>query len=264
MKILAIIGSGRKKGNTSTIASMLLKRINELAIAEDEQIQVEKLFLVDYELKHCLGCRACMDRGEDKCPLKDDLTKIKAKIDEADAVIFGSPVYIDNVSSMMKALIDRLAYICHRQEFYKKFALVYSTSGGSANKHTNRTMAGALLSWGFNLIGTAGFIIKHHNSGLEIEEKYSKNLDRLAKKIYVSVFDELYLKPSILALAMFRLQQKERADPKKAHPLDYKYWKEKGWKKQEANYYIEHQSSKIKILLSIILYKTISMIFVDS
>ncbi len=263
MKILVIIGSGRKKGNTSTIASMLLKRICELAISEDKQLQVEKLFLVDYELMHCIGCRACMDRGEDKCPLNDDLTKIKTKIDEADAVIFGSPVYIDNVSSMMKALIDRLAYICHRQEFYKKMALVYSTSGGSANKHTNRTIAGALLSWGFNLIRTAGFIIKHHDSDLEIESKYSKNLDRLAKKVYSSVNDKQYLTPSILSLAMFRLQQRERANPAKAHPLDYKYWKEKGWQKSEANYYINHRSSKVRIFLSIILYKTISMIFVD-
>ena len=263
MKILAIIGSGRKSGNTSSIASILLRRISELAIAEEKKLQVEKLFLVDYELKHCIGCRACMDRGEEKCPQKDDLTKIKAKIDEADAVIFGSPVYIDNVSSMMKALIDRLAYICHRQEFYKKMALVYSTSGGSANKHTNRTMAGALLSWGFNLIGTAGFIIKHHNSDLEIEEKYSKNLDKLAKEVYTSVANKHYLKPSILSLAMFRLQQRERADPIKAHPLDYKYWKEKGWQKSESNYYLNHQSSKFRVFLSIILYKAISIIFVD-
>jgi len=263
MKILVIIGSGRKKGNTSTIASILLKRINELAIAEDKQLQVDKLFLVDYELKHCLGCRTCMDRGEEKCPLKDDLTKIKAKIDEADAVIFGSPVYIDNVSSMMKALIDRLAYICHRQEFYKKMALVYSTSGGSANKHTNRTIAGALLSWGFNLIGTAGFIIKHHDSDIEIEEKYAKNLDKLAKKVYTSVVNEQYLNPSILSLAMFKLQQRERANPEKAHPLDYKYWKEKNWTNPRTNFYINHESNFLKKVLSIVVFRTISLLYVN-
>jgi multimeric flavodoxin WrbA len=262
MKILVIIGSGRKKGNTSTIASMLLKRIRELAISEDKQLQVEKLFLVDYELMHCLGCRACMDRGEDKCPLNDDLAKIKTKIDEADVVIFGSPVYIDNVSSVMKALIDRLAYICHRQEFYKKMALVYSTSGGSANKHTNRTMAGALLSWGFNLIGTAGFIIKHHDSDLEIESKYSKNLDSLARKVYTSVIDKQYLTPSILSLAMFRLQQRERGNPEKAHPLDYKYWKEKNWANPNTNYYIKHESNILKRVLSTIVFRTISLLYV--
>jgi multimeric flavodoxin WrbA len=263
MKVLAIIGSGRKKGNTSTIGSMLLKRIEDLAIEEDKQLHVEKLFLADYDLKHCLGCRNCMDRGEDKCPLKDDLTKVKSKIDEADSIIFGSPVYIDNVSSMMKALIDRLAYICHRQEFYKKTAFVYSTSGGSSNSHTNRTMAGALLSWGFNLIGMDGFIIKHHNTETEIEEDYAKKMDKIAAKIYRSVIDRKYLTPSVLALAFFRLQQRERADPEKAHPLDYKYWKENGWEKSETNYYIEHKSSKLRILFSIILYKTISIIFVN-
>jgi multimeric flavodoxin WrbA len=262
MKILTIISSGRKQGNTSKIASMLLRRVEEQAKQEGKIIQLEKLFLADYELKHCLGCRTCMDRGEEKCPLKDDLTEIKAKIDEADAVIFGSPVYVGNVSSMMKALIDRLAYICHRQEFYKKAAFVYSTSGGSTNKHTNRTIAGSLLSWGFNLKGTAGFIIKHHDSEIEIEEKYAKNLDKIAKKVYRSVIDKQYLKPTALSLAMFKLQQRERADPEKAHPLDYKYWNENGWKKSEANYYIKHQSSKFRIFLSVILYKTISILFV--
>lgn len=262
MKVLAIIGSGRKNGNTSTIASMLLERIEELAVNEEEQFHIEKLFLVDYDLKHCLGCRNCMDRGEDKCPLKDDLREIKRKIDESDSIIFGSPVYIDNVSSIMKALIDRLAYICHRQEFYEKTAFVYSTSGGSSNSHTNRTMAGALLSWGFNLIGTGGFIIKHHETEEEIEKEYNKKLDRFAKKIYRSVIDKQYLTPSVLSLAMFRLQQRERADPEKAHPLDFKFWEEKGWKKSETNYYIDHQSSKFRILLSIILYKTISLLFV--
>ncbi|MHA2309316.1 MAG: flavodoxin family protein, partial [Candidatus Heimdallarchaeaceae archaeon] len=89
MKILAIIGSGRKQGNTSNIASLILKRIEKLADGEENHLYVEKLFLADYDLMHCLGCRACMDRGEEKCPLKDDLTRIKAKIDEADTVIFG-------------------------------------------------------------------------------------------------------------------------------------------------------------------------------
>jgi len=262
MKVLAIITSGRKKGNTSMIASFLLDRIKKLAIDEKKQLQVEKLFLSDYELKHCLGCRTCMDRGEEKCPLKDDLKEIKAKIDEAEAIIFGSPVYVGNVSSMMKALIDRLAYICHRQEFYRKVAFVYSTSGGSTNKQTNRTIAGALLSWGFNLLGTAGFIIKHHESEEKIEELYTKKLDKIAEKVYRNVINERYLTPSTLSLAMFKLQQRERADPEKAHPLDYKYWKENGWKKTEANYYFEHQSSKFRTFLSIVLYKAISLLFV--
>ncbi len=261
MKFLIIISSGRKKGNTSKVASLLIKRIERLA-AEEEQIQIEKLFLTDYDLKHCIGCRNCMDRGEEKCPLDDDLHKIKRKIDEANAIVFGSPVYIDNVSSSMKALIDRLAYICHRQEFYEKTAFVYSTSGGSSNKHTNRAIAGALLSWGFNLIGMAGFKTSHFDSEFELEERYEKTLNGMAMKIFGSVKNRSYLTPSALSLAMFRLQQKHRANPEIAHPLDFRYWKEMGWAESGTDYYIEHRTNFLKTILSRLIYATISLIFV--
>ena len=262
MKFLIIVSSGRKSGNTSKVASLLLKKIEKLASEDKEQFQVEKLFLTDYNLKHCIGCRNCMDRGEERCPLNDDLSKIKMKLDEADSIIFGSPVYVDNVSSVMKALIDRLAYICHRQEFYEKSAFVYSTSGGSSNKHTNRAIAGALLSWGFNLLGTAGFITDYFDSEAEVVEKYGKKLDQMAKKVYESVKKKSYQNPSVLSLAIFKLQQKHRANPKISHPLDYKYWKEKGWAESGANYYGEHKTKLLKLVISRILYATISFIFV--
>jgi len=119
MKVLIIIGSGRKRGNTANVANLLIKRIEEKASKDGNVLEIDKLHLSDYDLRHCIGCRNCMDRGEDRCPLNDDLYIIKKKMDESDVIIFGSPVYIDNVSSMMKSLIDRLAYICHRQEFYE-------------------------------------------------------------------------------------------------------------------------------------------------
>ncbi len=264
MKALIIIGSGRKKGNTSMVASLLKRNIEKKASEDGKNVEVEKLFLADYNLKHCLGCRNCMDRGEDKCPLTDELYKIKSKIDAADVIIFGSPVYVDNVSSMMKALIDRLAYICHRQEFYMKSAFVYSTSGGSSTKKTNNTIVGALLSWGFNFLGRSGFIISHHDTKEETEKKYKSSLAKISKKVYRSMKQKSFRRPSIISLAIFKLQQRERANPEKAHPLDYKYWKERGWDNPKINYYSEHQTGIPKLILSRILYRTISLLFVKN
>jgi len=262
MKVLTIIGSGRKKGNTSKVSSLLMKKIETLAKSEGEIIDVEELFLSDYDIRHCIGCRICMNRGEEKCPLDDDLPKIKSKVDKADAVIFASPVYVGDVSSMMKALIDRLAYICHRQEFYTKNAFVYSTSSGSGNGHTNRSIAGALISWGFNLLGTEGFKTDCFDTKEEIEQKYRRKLDRIAEKIFYGLKNQIYMKPSVLSLAMFKLQQRERANPEIAHPLDYQYWKDRDWADSSVNYYFKHKTGQVKMFLSKILYKTISLIFV--
>ncbi len=262
MKVLVIVSSGRKQGNTAEIAKLLIKQIEEQASKDTYYLETELIFLNDYEIKHCIGCRNCMDRGEDKCPLNDDLSKIKAKIDESDAVIFGSPVYVDNVNSMMKALIDRLAYICHRQEFYDKSAFVYSTSGGSSNKKTNNTMVGALISWGFNFIGRAGFTIKHHDTKKEIEERYNSSLIAISNKIYKSLIERSYTNPSVISLAIFKVQQKERGDPKKAHPLDYKYWKEKGWANPRTKYYGDITLSPFKMFLGNVIYRIISLLYV--
>jgi len=99
---------------------------------------------------------------------------------------------------------------------------------------------------------------------MEIEEKYNTDLRRISSKIYRSLTGESYKKPSAISLAIFRLQQKARADPEKAHPLDYKYWQEKGWNKKKSNYYFNHQSGIGKIILSRIIYGVISLLYVKN
>ena len=142
MKIVAIISSHRKNGHTSRIVSLLKEEVEKLALDDGETIDFEKLFLGDYEINHCKGCRACMERSEEFCPWKDDVPLIKSKIKEADGMIFASPVYVGDVSSSMKALIDRLAYTCHRQEFYDKCALILVTTNATSLKRTIHTMGG--------------------------------------------------------------------------------------------------------------------------
>lgn len=73
----------------------------------------------------------------------------------ADAIILASPVYVDDVSGITKNWIDRLAHVCHRPEFYGKYAYLLSTTGASSTRHTLRTM-NAPMYWGFTIIGRAG------------------------------------------------------------------------------------------------------------
>ena len=260
MKILAIISSHRKNGHTSKVVSLLKEEMEKLALQNEEFIEFEKIFLGDFEINHCKGCRACMDRGEELCPWKDDVPLLKSKIHEADAVIFASPVFVGDVSSSMKALIDRLAYVCHRQEFYDKCAMILATTNATSLKRTIHTMGAATYSWGFKTIGTKGFKTSSSlDSKQTLKNRYSKDISRLAKKLLNGVKDEVYLNPSAFSMAVFKIQKKYRSNPELSSPIDYAYWKKQGWTDQNATYYINYEAGVTKILLSKVLYGLFSI-----
>ena len=99
MKIIGIVGSQRKKGNTSTLVQQALKPFKE------QGAETELIFLGDYEIKSCNGCEGC--KKTFKCVIEDDMQKIHPLILDADGVILGSPTYFYNVSADMKAFLDR-------------------------------------------------------------------------------------------------------------------------------------------------------------
>jgi multimeric flavodoxin WrbA len=99
IKILGIVGSKRKNGNTS----ILIQRAIE--IAREEGIETEVIFLGDYTIADCTGCEGC--KNTYKCVVNDDMQKIYPRLLEADAIILGSPTYFYNVSADVKAFIDR-------------------------------------------------------------------------------------------------------------------------------------------------------------
>ena len=156
MYILAIVGSQRKRGNTARLVQMIGAELGALAGRAGQPLTFETLYLGDLDIHPCRGCRSCFDRGEAKCPERDDLPAIKAKMDAADGLLLASPVYVDDVSGLVKTWMDRLAYLCHRPGFGGKCAYALATVGGSPTRHTLRTMNGVLLTWGYHLAGQTG------------------------------------------------------------------------------------------------------------
>ena len=157
MKILILLSSLRKQGNTDSVVDLLNENLKEEASLNNIPLEIEKICLGDYDIAPCRGCRVCFDRGERFCPIKDDLIEIKTKMNSADGVILASPVYVDDINGIMKNLIDRLAHVCHRPEFAGKSAFLVVTVGSSRTSHALRTLDTALRTWGFYIIGKAGF-----------------------------------------------------------------------------------------------------------
>lgn len=107
MKVLAFNGSPRKNWNTAT----LLNKALEGATAQGAE--TELIHLYDLNFKGCLSCFACKTKGGasyGKCAVNDDLTPILKKVEEAGAIILGSPIYIGSVSGEMKSFMERLMF----------------------------------------------------------------------------------------------------------------------------------------------------------
>jgi multimeric flavodoxin WrbA len=101
MKILALIGSPRKAGNTQ----LMVDSVIEGALTAGHR--AEKLSLYDYDIRPCVDCRRCK-REDYRCALADDMPEIYGRLRDADLIIFGTPVYWYGPTAKMKLLLDRL------------------------------------------------------------------------------------------------------------------------------------------------------------
>ncbi len=99
IKIVAIYGSPRRKGNTAT----LLKKAVEGA--RDSGADVEEIVLRDLKISPCLEIFGCAKSGE--CRLKDDFQKARDQILASHGLILASPVFFYAVSAHTKILMDR-------------------------------------------------------------------------------------------------------------------------------------------------------------
>jgi len=127
MKVLGIVCSPRKNGNTAVLVKEVLDSARSYG-AETEIIRV-----TDFDITPCDGCESCTTTG--KCRIEDDMPKIFAKLLEADGIVIGTPVYFWNVTAQAKALIDRTFAFRRERRLANKVAgavIVARDTGASA------------------------------------------------------------------------------------------------------------------------------------
>ena len=103
MKVVGIVGSPRKNGNTEIITEHTLNTIAE------EGIETELITLADLNIQPCNVCGAC--DNEETCPIDDDVLPIYHKMKAADGIILASPVYFGSATALIKALMERTGWI---------------------------------------------------------------------------------------------------------------------------------------------------------
>jgi len=235
MKKVLILHSSKRKMNTYGLLLQVEK------ILEEKNIQVEILDLHNYKIDYCIGCEHCIVKNA--CVLKDDVDFIMNKMIEADGIIISSPVYLKQVSGILKTFIDRTCKWYHRPVLYGKPILTISTTKGSGLKDTLDYMTSVTIQWGAMAAGKIGRNIRN------IDKKVK---ERDLKKFLSLMEDASSYNPKMSELINFEVQ---KSLAQMLSGLDKQYWEEKNWMNEK--YYFPCKIKGYKCIIPIVIGKII-------
>ena len=130
MRVVAFNGSARKNGNTAILVKHVFQEL------QHQGIETELVQLAGKKIKGCIACYKCFENKDQRCSVTDDvLNSCIEKMIQANGIILASPTYFANISTELKALIDRagLTSMANEGMFKRKVgaAVVAVRRGGS-------------------------------------------------------------------------------------------------------------------------------------
>jgi multimeric flavodoxin WrbA len=115
MKVIAINGSARKDGNTAILIHTVFDELKK------EGVETELIQLAEHPLTGCRACYSCAKNRDRRCVVTNDfLNDMLIKIDEADGLLLGSPTYFADVTSGMRAFIERSGLVARANDYMFK------------------------------------------------------------------------------------------------------------------------------------------------
>lgn len=225
MNILMINGTMRK-GSSYHVGKILIEKISK---KDDKLIE---LFLPKDMPEFCRGCAVCIMDSEKRClDYLMYMKRITKMIDEADLLIFTSPVHVMHVTGALKALLDHYGYrfMVHRPEesMFCKQAVCITTAAGGGMKSTLKDIKDSLFFWGIAKIYTYGAAVAA-TSWEEVEKAKKDKIELEIDKIVLKIKrDTDKVKPGIKTKILFYIMRSMHK--KGMNHVDQEYWKEKGW-----------------------------------
>ena len=235
-KIILINGSARKK-NTYNVLLQIEK------ILKDKGFETEIINLFDYRIADCVGCETCV--GNNACILKDDMPAVMEKILDSDALVFGSPVYMDSVTSRFKTFADRSNVWVHKPQLAGKPVMFAATTASTGIKEIKRFFG----SYSTGLGMRKGECV--YRVGRKITDPIEKK--ELSRFLTLLEKDTKYYAPEIDEIIMFTVQ---KVMALKSSKDDRKFWEEKNW--FDKSYYYPCKMNIRKKLFSKFIFKAIS------
>lgn len=228
-KVTVFVGSARRRGATWRAASRFLKHLESHG-----DVHGEIVFLSDYDLGVCRGCKLCCDRGEERCPLEDDRDVLIGTMMASDGVVFASPNYSFQVSAIMKIFLDRIAFLFHRPRFHgKTFSAIVVQGIG---------MGGRIVKYLEFVGGGLGFNVVKGSCSRTLEPMSQKalgsmerNLAEQSRRFHARLLRPAFPTPSLLGLMMFRMARTGYRLALGDDTRDHAYFRDRGW--FESDYY---------------------------
>jgi multimeric flavodoxin WrbA len=190
MKVVAFNGSPRKGGNTEFMLKTALKEL------EAEGIETELIQVGGQILRGCTACCWCRDSGEKRCVIDNDpLNGYISKMREADGILLGSPTYFADLTSEMKALIDRCGYVLRPgMELRRKVGAGMVTARRGGSIHTfdslnhffliNEMLVVGSCYWNDGYGGPVGAVEANDAEGIKTAQTLGRNMAWTLKKLY--------------------------------------------------------------------------------
>lgn len=189
MKVVAFNGSARKDGNTAILIRTVL---NEL---KKEGFKTEIVPLAGKKIRGCTACGRCFENQDRRCVITNDiLNDCIEKMLDADGIILASPTYFADVSSEMKALIDRSGFVAKaNQDMFKRktgAGIIAVRRGGAIHAFDtinhfffiNQMIVPGSSYWNIG-IGLAPGDVKNDDEGIMTMKTLGANMAWLMKKI---------------------------------------------------------------------------------
>ena len=220
MKIFAYVGNQRgEESGTYGVVNEVINRLSEKLVIESVIYSPK-----DLDIRTCQGCGKCFSVWGECRQFNDDLNSLIKQMECADIIILASPVYIHNVTSDMKNLIDRLGVWVHLLRMVGKLGVGINYSFSSGNKEVSSYLNKVLTYWGVPIIGNLNIA--------QIEGEHVQNLkiDKLVIDIIESVskIESLDLKNLQKIFDMYKRHYEKVGEYNASHP-EYQYWKRKGY-----------------------------------
>ncbi|MFT8349623.1 NAD(P)H-dependent oxidoreductase [Clostridium saccharoperbutylacetonicum] len=229
-KVTVFMGTSQKQTTYQAVQEF------EKNLKSYTDIDFEYVFLKDYHLKYCNGCKVCFEKGEENCPLKDDRNLLIEKMNNSDGVIFATPNYSFHVTAPLKNFLDRLAFVFHRPQFFGKTFTTIVTQGIFGG--------GSIVKYLENIGENLGFHVAKGcclNTLKPLTMRQQKKITQEVKKASTRFYKELMRQtsptPSIFRLMMFRISRTSIMNILNETYWDYVYFQKKGW--FESDYYYD-------------------------
>jgi multimeric flavodoxin WrbA len=190
MKVVAFSGSARKNGNTAILVNHVFGEL------EKEGIKTELFQLAGKKIRGCIACYKCMKNKDQRCSVKSDVVNdCIAMMLEADGIILASPTYFSDVSSEMKALIDRAGLVSKANDDMLKrkvgAAVVVHRRGGAIHSFDTinhfffigQMIVPGSSYWNFAVGREIGEVEKDEE-GIQTMKQLGQNMAWLLKKIH--------------------------------------------------------------------------------